>query len=175
MNWNEWNLDCLHVDHNSRHLTSLLFMLITIYCAQIVDRINDFHCGVEFINLQKQTIYITPAWRKQIDSLWQCRKVTIHPSMGRKESKAIVIPSGNILPFHIFLLPSKCYIVPNTRQRFRLLFQALSRLSDSVYRHVKHQLNKYMESLDSFLRYEWIVFVQCINNVKFSYRSKTNI
>lgn len=79
---------------------------------------------------------------KQIDSLWQCTKVTIHPSMGRTESKAIVISSGNIPPFHIFLLPSKCYAVPNTRQRFRLLFQALSRFSDLVYRHVKHQLNK---------------------------------
>lgn len=64
--------------------------------------------------------------------------------MGRTESKAIVISCGNIPPFHIFLLPSKCYIVPNTRQRFRLLFQALSRFFNLVYRHVglKHQFNK---------------------------------
>lgn len=52
--------------------------------------------------------------------------------MGRTESKAIVISSGNIPPFHIFLLPPKCYTVPDTRPRFRLLFQALSRLRFST-------------------------------------------
>lgn len=63
--------------------------------------------------------------------------------MGRTESKAIVISSGNIPPFHIFLLPSKCYIVPDTRPRLRLLFEGLSRLSDLIRRHVEYQLNKY--------------------------------
>lgn len=69
--------------------------------------------------------------------------------MARTESKAIVISSGNIRPFHIFLLPSKCYIVPDTRPRFHLLFEGLSRLSDLVQRHVEHPLN--IQSIDSFL------------------------
>lgn len=61
--------------------------------------------------------------------------------MDRAESKAIVISSGNIPPFHIFPLLPECYAEPDTRPRFRLLFQA-PRLCDFVYRHVKYHLNK---------------------------------
>lgn len=100
------------------------------------------------LSIPNQNIHNRNRWtgeRKQIDSLWQCRKVTIHPSMGRAESKAIVILSGNIPPFHIFLLPSKYYTEPDTRSRFPLLFQAILLLCDLVYRCVKRrQFNKYM-------------------------------
>lgn len=76
-------------------------------------------------------------------------KITIHPAMGRVESKAIVILSGNIPPFHIFLLPSECYAEPDTLPRFRMLFQA-PRLRDLVYRHVNRQLSKYITPLEFF-------------------------
>lgn len=69
--------------------------------------------------------------------------------MGRVESKAIVILSGNIPPFHIFLLLSECYAEPDTQPRFRLLFQA-PHLGDLVYRHMEHQLSKYITPLEFF-------------------------
>lgn len=72
--------------------------------------------------------------------------------MARTESKAIVISSGNIPPFHIFLLPSKCYIVPDTRPRFHLLFEGLSHLSDLLRRHVEYQLNIIWDYLIPFFK-----------------------
>lgn len=84
--------------------------------------------------------YLKAVRKKQIDSLKQCRKVTIQPSMGRMESKAIVISLGNIAHFHIFFLPTECYAQFGTRHDSACCFKAL--VSDSVYRHVKYQLSK---------------------------------
>lgn len=54
--------------------------------------------------------------------------------MRRTKSKAIVISSGNIPPFHIFFSAPEYYAEPDTRPRFRLLFET-SCLRDLVHRH----------------------------------------
>lgn len=88
--------------------------------------------------------------KEQTDSLSQCRKVTIYLSMGRTKSKAIVISSGNILSFHIFLLPAKCYTASIQHGRDFVCYVKLVRHSNSVYRR-EHHLNKYSV-------YEWEIF-----------------